>query len=123
MFVICGCSPTEGVITGSIEGYVYVPIYPTQLNSEKIEPIKTNSRVVPGGYKPLSGALVSISGCDETATTDSNGYFRIDRVQVGIQLLSIAEPGSENIIIQVEVEILENQITHIYYMHTPLTST
>jgi len=83
-----GClSPSSP--TGSVEGFVY----------EETD----------DGTIPLEGALVTISGSSNSALTDSDGYYRIDKVAIGINSLTVVKDGyaSKNI---TDIEVKENEV-------------
>ncbi len=75
---------------GSVEGYVYEN---TVLES-----------------KPLEGALVSITGSANTATTDEDGYFYIEEVTAGSQELTVTKESYKNLKFQ-DIIVEENQTT------------
>ncbi len=77
---------------GSIEGYVY--------ENTVLEP------------RPLEGALVSITGSANTATTDGDGYFYIEEVTAGSRDLTITKENYKTLkILNITVE--ENQTTPV----------
>ena len=94
-----GClSPSS--LTGSVEGFVYE---------------ETN-----GGTTPLQGALVTISGSSNSALTDSDGYYRIDKVAIGINSLTVVKENyaSKNIN---GIEVKENEVILIQDIITRLS--
>jgi len=76
--------------TGSVEGYVY--------ENTVLEPI------------PVDGALVSITGSTNTATTEQNGYFFIEEVSIGIRDLTITKENYKTHKF-LKIMIEENQTT------------
>ena len=75
--------------TGSVEGFVY----------EETD----------DGTTPLQGALVTISGSLSSALTNSDGYYRIDKVAIGINSLTVVKDNyaSKNI---TDIEVKENEV-------------
>ena len=59
--------------TGSVEGFVYE---------------ETNDGII-----PLQGALITVSSSTNNALTDSDGYYRIDRVTIGLNSLTVTKEG------------------------------
>ena len=91
----CNINPTPPTpdITGSIEGYVFEPTSPI-----------TQSMML------LSGALVSVSNTSNTALTNISGYFRIDEIPVGEQIVTISKEGYVTLTLE-NVPIIEGEIT------------
>ena len=75
--------------TGSVEGFVY----------EETD----------DGTIPLEGALVTISGSSNSALTNSDGYYRIDKVTTGFNSLTVVKEhyASKSI---TGIEVKENEI-------------
>ena len=86
--------------TGSVEGFVY----------EETD----------DGTIPLEGALVTISGSSSSALTDSDGYYRIDKVAIGFNSLTVVKEdyASKSI---VGIEVKENEIILIQDIITRLS--
>lgn len=91
----CNINPTPPIpeISGSIEGYVFEPTSP-----------------ITQGMMLLSGALVSISSTNHTASTNISGYFRIDEIPVGEQTVTISKDGYVSLTLE-NISIIEEEIT------------
>lgn len=89
-FLLAGCGGGGGgdapvATTGSVEGYVYTP----QTRAATV----AVGRQVPSGTDPVGGALVAVVGTVLDATTNVQGYFRIDNVPIGQQTLRVTKAG------------------------------
>lgn len=86
--------------TGSVEGFVY----------EETD----------DGTTPLQGALVTVSGSSNSALTNSDGYYRIDKVTTGFNSLTVVKESyaSKNIS---GIEVKENEIILIRDIITRLS--
>ena len=89
----CSINPPIPNITGSIEGYIFEPTSP-----------------ITQGMMLLSGALASVSNTSNTALTNVLGYFKIDEIPVGEQILTISKEGYVTLILE-NVPIIEGEIT------------
>lgn len=94
-----GCL-TPSSLTGSVEGFVY-----EEIND---------------GTTPLEGALVTISGSSNSALTNSDGYYRLDKVNIGFNNLTVTKENyaSKNIS---DIEVKENEIILIQDIITRLS--
>jgi len=90
---------------GTLDGYVYVKTGDARIQVRGLlEDIESNT------YKALSGATVLIG--NKTATTDSNGYFKITQIPTGTYSVSISADGYETLTIT-GVTISSGQTTHL----------
>ena len=87
--------------TGSVEGFVYEE---TGYN----------------GTAPLQGALVTVSGSSNIALTDSDGYYRIDKVATGFNSLTVVKENYASKSIT-GIEVKENEIILIQDIITRLS--
>jgi hypothetical protein len=101
MLMTAGCDRNSGPAVGSIEGYVFGQT----LLAAAQTPMLALGRgpTPPPGYEPAPGALVMVTGGATVATTDAAGYFRLDRVAVGAQTLTISKSGFLTAVAQVTV--------------------
>ena len=99
MVAMGGCFGGGPIPTGSVEGVVLAPVdkYDGKLLVKSPVPGGTNPDPpdwdVPEDhtvYRELAGAKVTITGAPSVvATTDEEGYFKLDHVRVGEQVLTI----------------------------------
>ena len=90
---------------GTLAGYVYVKTGDARIQVRGLlEDIESNT------YKALPGATVLIG--NKTATTDSNGYFKITQIPTGTYSVSISADGYETLTIT-GVTISSGQTTHL----------
>jgi len=85
LLLLNGCSLFRQY--GSIEGYVYVPD-----TGNKGAIIIRDSNQVPTGYKPLSGAKVSVQDSYNFVFTDIKGYFLLEHIIAGLANIFIEPP-------------------------------
>ena len=85
LLLLNGCSLFRQY--GSLEGYVYVPD-----TGNKGAIIIKDSNQVPTGYKPLSGAKVSVQDFYNFVFTDINGYFLLEDIVAGPVNILIEPP-------------------------------
>ena len=120
MVIVSGCFGGGSSPTGSIEGVVWAPVdqYDGRLFVKNLEPGNTDPTPpdwqIPEDsttYRRLPKASVTITGATSVATTDSNGYFRIDGVRVGEQILTIKHDLYKTH--SFRAPIVENQLTKI----------
>jgi len=96
-----GCGGGSSPGAGSIEGYVF--------GQQTVGAAGARAMTVgrgptpPEGYEPVQDAVVMVTGSSTIATTDAAGYFRIDGVQIGVQIVTISKSGYLTAVVQVTV--------------------
>lgn len=102
---LTGCFGGGGVATGSVDGYVFKP---EGRASGGLKIVYTLTP--PEGYVACEGASVTVTGSSNTATTASNGYFRIDGVSPGYRTVTVVY-GSYTV--QVGVQVTAGRVTPV----------
>jgi len=93
MLFIAGCGGNgSGLGVGSIEGYVFGQVAVGAASSGRAMTVGRGP-TPPPGYEAIQGAVVIVTGSSTIATTDAAGYFPIDNVVAGRQMVTISKPG------------------------------
>ncbi|UCH34671.1 MAG: carboxypeptidase regulatory-like domain-containing protein [Armatimonadota bacterium] len=100
--LVVGCGGSSGPGIGSIQGYVFGQVVADTGGSAPAIAIG-RAATPPAGYEPVQGAVVMVTGSSTIATTDAQGYFRIDDVLSGVQTVSVTKSGYLTGIAQVTV--------------------
>jgi hypothetical protein len=101
--VVAGCGGGHsGPRVGSIEGYVFGQVV-TAAAAQTPSIAVGRGPTPPAGYAPLAGAVVMVTGSSTIATTDTQGYFRIDNVLTGAQTVTVSHSGYLTAVVQVTV--------------------
>ena len=108
--LLAGCGAGEsGAGTGSIDGYVYIPI-PTAAVKAVPEIIVVAEATPPSGHEPLEGAVVRVVGTTLQDVTDSRGFYRISAVPVGFHTILVEAAGFPTF--GGTLIVVEHQTTH-----------
>lgn len=99
---------------GAVDGYVY-----SVDTKAPAELVVSRSAWPEAGQTPVAEALVTITGSMETALTQTNGYFKINRVAPGIQTLKVNKGGYPELEFQVQVS--KGKTTHVMNMNRKWT--
>lgn len=101
--VVAGCGGGgSGPGVGSIEGYAFGQI-PSAAETKAPAIAVSRGPTPPAGYEPLASALVMVTGSSTIATTDDQGYFRIDNVVAGVETVTVSKSGYLTAVAQVTV--------------------
>lgn len=111
LVTVLGCGGGSGgsrspiIATGSIEGYVYA-------TTTKSLVVRANSRAVPAGQQPLVGAIITVRAYPALrATSNDQGYFRMDNVPSGPQVITISGDGYAHV--DMTVQVAPNVVTPV----------
>ena len=119
LLFLSGCGaiiPFIASILSSKAGFLFIPLLKasaiTANEGEKLPGmILLFENNPPEGYGPLSGAKVTIAGV--TGFTDENGYFLLEEIPVGIQILRAEHPDYVSLQQEVVVDSPEAPTTSL----------
>lgn len=87
--------------TGNVQGYIYTDI------NRAGQLLASRSPASLENLRPVEGAQVAITGSPQIATTNAQGYYRLEKVPAGTQTLTVQKPGFN--VLQLKVTVIAGQ--------------
>ena len=109
----CGCGPV--IFTGAIDGYIWKHADARSAQADDGPGFGVMAEAPKGSLAPLSGALIEVSGPGGIvfAHSDSNGYFRINRLTPGYHEITITHEKYLNDVCEASCYVEASSTTHL----------